>query len=711
MSESESALHRELIARPRDTTGGLNQAQAQAVRYLDGPCLVIAGAGSGKTRVITQKIAHLVSSGVSAKTIAAITFTNKAAQEMQTRVAPLLRKVAKEGGQPLVCTFHSLGVRIMRSDGAALGLKRNFSILDSDDASGIIMQSLGSTDRKAARVAMSQISLWKNAMIDPDTAAATAEDSNTHQIARVYRDYAATLNAYQALDFDDLISKPVELFSEHESVLSAWRERLRYMLVDEYQDTNACQYELLKLLAGPRAAFTAVGDDDQSIYGWRGATLANLQRLETEYPNLKVITLAQNYRSTQNILTTANALIAANPKLHEKNLFSELGRGDPVRVIACDSDDAEAETVVMRIQAMRFERNAKFSDFAVLYRGNHQARVLEKALRNESVPYEVSGGQSFFDRAEIRDLIAYMRLLANEDDDPALIRAMTTPKRGIGNTTLANLGSYAGERHTSMFEAMFETGFESRVGPRQLQAVREFGDFINRIQERATREPAGLVLDELITGIDYHHHLYSTNDDKIAAVRWQNVSDFVDWLKRRAADQDELGKPLTLVQLSQQIALISQLDGQEKNPDAVRLSTVHAAKGLEYPHVFIVGCEEGLLPFLDRKEVQAASEAETAASDSQGSDSSGADSSDAASARIEEERRLMYVAITRAQRSLHVTWCKARKRARNFIAPKPSRFIGEMQLQALPASTTTVTGKAARGRLGALKDLLNQENT
>jgi len=700
MSESESALHRELIARPRETAGGLNQAQAQAVHYLDGPCLVIAGAGSGKTRVITQKIAHLATSGVSAKTIAAITFTNKAAQEMQTRVAPLLRKLGKNEEKPLVCTFHSLGVRIMRRDGQALGLKRNFSILDSDDASGIIMQSLGSTDRKAARIAMSQISLWKNAMIDPDTAAATAQDSHEHQIARVYRDYVATLNAYQALDFDDLISMPVTLFAQNESVLSAWRERLRYLLVDEYQDTNACQYELLKLLAGPRAAFTAVGDDDQSIYGWRGATLENLQRLETDYPNLKVITLAQNYRSSQNILTTANSLIASNPKLHEKNLFSELGVGDPVRVMACDSDEAEAETVVMRIQAMRFERNAKFADFAVLYRGNHQARIFEKALRNESVPYEVSGGQSFFDRAEIRDLIAYLRLLANEDDDPALIRAMTTPKRGIGNTTLASLGSYAGERHVSMFEAMFETGFESRVGPRQLQSVRQFGDFINRIQERATREPAAPVLDDLVSGIDYHHHLYAANEEKIAAVRWQNVCDFIEWLRKRASNQDDAGKPITLVQLAQQIALLSQLDGQEKSPDAVRLSTIHAAKGLEYPHVFVVGCEEGLLPFLDRNQSEDSAEKPSENADSN-TDSS----------RIEEERRLMYVAITRAQRSLHVTWCKARKRARNFIAPKPSRFIGEMKLQAQPASTTTVTGSAARGRLGALKDLLNQENT
>lgn len=698
MSDTESALHRDLIPRARKTAGGLNAAQSDAVHYLDGPCLVIAGAGSGKTRVITQKIVHLVRSGLPAHAIAAITFTNKAAQEMAERLKPMLRGVAEGKSQPLVCTFHSLGVRMMREDGQALGLKRNFSILDADDATGILQQALGTTDRKVARTALNQVSLWKNAMVDPDTAAAQAETEQVHQVARAYRDYSATLQAYQAVDFDDLIGLPVKLLSEHESVCRAWRERLRYLLVDEYQDTNATQYELLKLLAGPRAALTAVGDDDQSIYGWRGATLANLQRLEQDYPQLRVIKLQQNYRSTQNILTAANSLIASNPKLHEKELFSELGGGDPLRVVSCDSDESEAESVVMRIQAMRFERNAKFSDFAVLYRGNHQARIFEKALRNERVPYELSGGQSFFERAEIRDLMAYLRLLANDEDDPALIRAMTTPKRGIGNATLTSLGTYAGQRHLSMFEAMFETGFESRVTSRQLAPLREFGEFINRIQYRAQREPAAPVLDDLVKAIDYRGYLFATHDDKVATVRWQNVSDFLDWIRQKS-QTDEAGKEPTLVQIVQQIALITQLDGKKEGHDAVRLSTIHAAKGLEYPHVFVVGCEEGLLPHRDRQ------------SDKPGSDASEVQSEADAqreATRIEEERRLMYVAVTRAQRTLHLTWCKVRKRARTIVHPQPSRFLKEMQLDARPVSTTTVTGQAARGRLGALKSLLNK---
>ena len=698
MTNAESALHRDLIPRERSTAGGLNQAQSEAVHYLDGPCLVIAGAGSGKTRVITQKIVHLVQSGMNPGAIAAITFTNKAAQEMAARLKPMLRKIGSGQAPPTVCTFHSLGVRMMREDGQSLGLKRNFSILDADDATGILQQALGATDRKVARMALSQVSLWKNAMIDPDTAAAESESELQHQVARAYREYSATLNAYQAVDFDDLIGLPVRLLQENESVCRAWRERLRYLLVDEYQDTNATQYELLKLLAGPRAALTAVGDDDQSIYGWRGATLENLQRLETDYPQLRVITLQQNYRSTQTILTAANSLIASNPKLHEKRLFSELGSGDPVRVISCDSDESEAESVVMRIQAMRFERNARYSDFAVLYRGNHQARVFEKALRNERIPYELSGGQSFFERAEIRDLMSYLRLLANDDDDPALIRAMTTPRRGIGNTTLTSLGSYAGERHMSMFEAMFESGFETRVAPRQLAAVREFGEFINRIQWRAQREPANSVLDDLVSAIDYRGYLFSAHEDKVATVRWQNVSDFLDWIRQRSA-ADEAGKEATLIQIVQQIALITQLDGKNENADAVRLSTIHAAKGLEYPHVFVVGCEEGLLPHRDRNATESSDASEPG-------DKEPADPGDAG--RIEEERRLMYVAVTRAQRSLHLTWCKSRKRARMIVNPQPSRFLKEMQLDARPVSTTTVTGEAARGKLGALKSLLNK---
>ena len=678
----------------------LNPAQREAIRYLDGPCLVIAGAGSGKTRVITQKIAHLIGSGFSPQAIGAITFTNKAAQEMAERLGKMVR--LPEGQRPLVSTFHSLGVQMLRRDGQSLGLKRNFSIVDADDAANILQQALGTTDRKVARAAQHRISLWKNALVEPDRAAAEAKDDVEHGVARAYRDYAATLAAYQSVDFDDLIRLPVQLLREHADVAQAWRERLRYLLVDEYQDTHACQYELLRLLVGPRAAFTAVGDDDQSIYGWRGATLENLNRLSIDYPNLKVVKLEQNYRSSVSILTAANRLIAHNPKLHEKKLWSEHGIGDPVQVVPCEHDEAEAESVVMRLQASRFERRSKFSDYAILYRGNHQARVFEQALRKEKVPYLLSGGQSFFERAEIRDLMAWLRLLVNDDDDPAFIRAVTTPKRGVGTTTLQALGTYAGTRHVSMFATLFETGIEQRIAPRQLEPLREFGNFVNRIGWRAAREPAAQVLDDLLKAIDYRSHLFATADDKVAAARWQNVSDFVDWLKKRADDDGS-----TLAQLAQAVSLLSQLDRRDSDADAVRLTTIHASKGLEFPHVFVVGCEEGLLPHHGGR--GAANDADQAdQADAAGAADAGAGARGADAARVEEERRLMYVAVTRAQRSLTLTWARERKRGREKYPQLPSRFLAEMQLDARPKAGATVSADAARARLAGLRELLGQ---
>jgi len=669
---------------PAASPPSLNPAQREAIRYLDGPCLVIAGAGSGKTRVITHKIAHLIDAGFKSSAIAAITFTNKAAREMAERLGQLVRLPDQE--KPLVSTFHSLGVQMLRRDCKRLGLKASFSILDSDDALAIIQQALASTDRKLLRAAQSRISLWKNALIEPDDAAAGAADEAEHQTARAYREYTATLAAYQAVDFDDLIRLPVRLLREHADAAQAWREKLRYLLVDEYQDTNACQYELLKLLTGPRAAFTAVGDDDQSIYGWRGATLENLGRLAQDFPSLKVIKLEQNYRSSVTILKAANQLIANNPKLHEKQLWSELGLGDPIAVLACDSDEQEAESIVMRLQAHKFERRTRFSDYAILYRGNHQSRIFEQALRKEKIPYVLSGGQSFFDRAEIRDLMAYLRLLANDDDDPAFIRAITTPKRGVGTATLTALGEYSGGRHLSMFAAMFEAGLETRLAARQLEPLRQFGEFINRIGWRAQREPAAQVLDELVQAIGYRAHLFETLDDKQAASRWQNVSDFLDWLRKRAAEDGS-----TLLQLAQNVAILSQLDRSDAEVDAVRLTTIHASKGLEYPHVYIAGCEEGLLPHHGGAGVD---------------DDGEIVDSDLQQARIEEERRLMYVAVTRAQRSLTLSWCKERRQAREARSQRPSRFIAEMQLEAAPSSARTVTQQAARQQLGRLRDLL-----
>jgi len=655
----------------------LNPPQREAIRYLDGPLLVLAGAGSGKTRVITQKIAYLIEEcGFDPRNIAAITFTNKAAKEMQERVGQLLKN--KPEGLT-ISTFHSLGVRILREEAKALGYKPRFSIFDANDCFAIIADLSGSVDKATIRRLQSLISNWKNALVSPDAALAAAESETEKLAAQVFASYAATLKAYQAVDFDDLIALPVELFEKHAPIVDKWQNRLRYLLVDEYQDTNACQYRLLRLLAGPRAAFTAVGDDDQAIYGWRGADVENLRGLPRDYPNLKLIKLEQNYRSTVRILKAANALISHNEKLFDKKLWSDLGHGDPISVSVCKDNEKEAEQVVMKLQAHRFEHRAKFSDYAILYRGNFQARALEQHLRDQRVPYLLSGGQSFFDKAEIKDIVSYLRLLANPDDDPAFIRAVTTPRRGVGGATLESLGTYAGERHLSLFAAVFEEGFAHRVQPRQLTPLLEFCEFINRVEYRASREPVEPVMNDLLAAIGYEGWLLDEDEKRVALTRWENVQELVKWLARKG---EEDGK--NLIELTQMIALINLLEKQEgeNRPDAVQLSTLHAAKGLEFKHVFLIGVEEGVLPHRE----------------SQSPD------------KIEEERRLMYVGITRAQRSLHISYSEKRKQGRELIPCEPSRFIDEMgraDLRFSGGKSDSAPDKAGgAARLAAMKAML-----
>ena len=622
----------------------LNPPQREAIKYLDGPLLVLAGAGSGKTRVITHKIAHLVETcGLSPANIAAITFTNKAAREMQDRVGKLL--VGQSASKLNVCTFHALGVKILRAESKLLGLKPQFSILDSSDTNSILSDLVKDADKARLRSLQWQISSWKNAMIGPDAAASHAEDELQQTAARVFHEYERALRAYQATDFDDLIRLPVDLFETQPEALERWQSKLRYLLVDEYQDTNRCQYRLLRLLAGARGAFTAVGDDDQSIYGWRGADIENLHNLQTDYPRLKVVKLEQNYRSSGRILKAANTLIANNPKVFEKKLWSEFGPGDPVSVTVARDAENEAELIAMKLQAHKFENRTAFGDYAILYRGNHQARLVEQQLRNLRIPYVISGGQSFFDRAEIKDITAYLRLIANGDDDPAFIRAITTPRRGIGATTLEALGRYSGQRQVSLFEAAFETGAEQHVPARQLEAVREFGNFINRLEYRVSREAAGDVLEDLVRGIGYEPYLFDTLEPHEAESRWSNVRDFVEWLKKKGEEESK-----TLLELTQTVALITLLDKGEEDVDAVQLATLHAAKGLEFKHVFLIGVEEGILPHREAAE----------------------------EGRIEEERRLMYVGITRAQRSLSITYCERRKSGKEVRGCEPSRFIEEM---------------------------------
>jgi len=697
-------------------SAGLNAAQRDAVRYLDGPCLVLAGAGSGKTRVITRKIAYLIEArGFEPRHIAALTFTNKAAAEMRERVGKLLEgktltAPGKEGrkvpvNQFTLCTFHALGVQILRREAEHVGLKPQFSIMDAGDCFALIQEQLASTDKNLIRRTQTAISLWKNRLVSPDEALAGASTGDEQQAALVYRNYVATLHAWQSVDFDDLIRLPTALFARDEAVRERWQNRLRYLLIDEYQDTNACQYELLKLLAGPRAAFTAVGDDDQAIYGWRGATLENLAQLQQDFPKLQVVKLEQNYRSTLRILNAANHVIAHNPNLFGKKLWSEHGLGDVITVTACNDEAHEAESVVFRLSAHRFERRAQFRDYAILYRSNFQARALEQALRRERIPYVLSGGQSFFERAEIRDLCAYLRLIANHDDDPAFIRAITTPRRGIGSMTLEALGTFAGRAKVSLFEAVYMGGIEATLSVRQIEPLRAFCDFIQHLAARAAKDAASAVLDELMEAMHYEAYLYDTFDERQAQAKWQNALEFLAWLRQRGTRPDEesingaatgydtadgladTGK--NLLDLIQTVALMSMLEGKDEDPDAVRLSTIHAAKGLEYPHVFLVGVEESILPHRGNVDADAPMAAED-------------------DARIEEERRLMYVAITRAQRSLHLNWCKKRKRARDTVECEASRFIAEMGLDDAPPPAADEAPMSPKERLATLKALLQK---
>ncbi|HTH77903.1 MAG TPA: UvrD-helicase domain-containing protein [Ramlibacter sp.] len=653
---------------------GLNLAQQEAVNYLHGPCLVLAGAGSGKTRVITHKIGRLITAGLEAKRIAAITFTNKAAAEMRERAKSLVGRAAKE---VLICTFHALGVRMLRQDGAALGLKPQFSILDSDDVTSILKDAGGTTDAATARHWQWAISLWKNMGLNAAQAEAQAQSDDERITARIMGRYEERLAAYQSVDFDDLIGLPLKLLQQHADVREKWQSQVGHVLVDEYQDTNATQYELLKLLVGDKGRFTAVGDDDQSIYGWRGATLDNLKKLPVDYPQLRVIKLEQNYRSTTSILNAANNVIGPNPKLYPKTLFSELGEGEPVRIVDCDNEAHEAERAVARIQSIRANGLGKdWKEFAMLYRANHQARVFEQALRKAQIPYKVSGGQSFFDRAEIKDLCAWLRLIVNNDDDPAFLRAVTSPKRGIGHQTLQGLGVFAGKYKLSLFEALFSSSLGSALPARAVGGLHEFGRYINDLEFRARHttgaEDARAFLMEWLKDIGYEKHLFESEDnDKLAAARWTNVLEFADWMAQRCGGHidDTAGVTIasekkTLMEVAQTVSLLSTISEREQDQNVVTLSTLHAAKGLEWPHVMLVGVNEGLLPFkLD--------------------DDNGAkgEANEGILQRLQEERRLMYVGITRAQRTLAVSWTRKRKKGRDMIAALPSRFIAEMQLE------------------------------
>ncbi len=637
----------------------LNPRQNEAVLYIDGPCLVLAGAGSGKTSVITRKIAYLIQKcDIPARHIAALTFTNKAAREMKERVGNLVQGSAAKG--LTVSTFHNLGLNIIRREYKSLGFKPGFSIFDAEDARSLLKELMmkdGDLDKDHLNLIQNQISNWKNDLITPARAlelvqSAANPQSAEQTIALVYQQYNQALRAYNAVDFDDLILIPVDLFQQHGEILARWQRKIRYLLVDEYQDTNSSQYLLVKLLVGDRATLTVVGDDDQSIYAWRGARPENLIQLKQDYPQLKVIKLEQNYRSTSRILRVANHLIANNPHEFDKALWSEMGLGDLIRVVRCSNEDAEAERVATEILTQRMRKQNQFRDYAVLYRGNHQARLLEMKLQQHQIPYKISGGSSFFSKTEIKDVMGYLRLLVNPDDDNAFLRVINTPRRHIGTSTLEALGGYASQREISLFTAIEEVGLGSHIAEKNLDRLLRFSYWLKQVSLNCASGDPVAAVREMVEDIDYVGWLHQNSpSSKAAEKRIDNVFYLIDSLQKSLNKTTDDEEP-RIEDAIAKLVLRDLLERQEEEDlsDQVQLMTLHASKGLEFPHVFMVGMEEDLLPH--RNSIDANN--------------------------IEEERRLTYVGITRAQRTLTMTLAGKRKQFGEYSETVPSRFLDEL---------------------------------
>lgn len=660
----------------------LNPRQQEAVNYISGPMLVLAGAGSGKTSVITRKIAYLIQQcGIRAQHIAAVTFTNKAAREMKARVASLLK--GAEGRGLTVSTFHNLGLNIIRKEHARLGYKPGFSIFDEGDVKALlsdIMQKEYAGDDGADEV-KNLIGSWKNDLILPEQAIANARNPKEQTAAVVYLHYQRTLKAYNAVDFDDLILLPVTLFQSHADILEKWRNKIRYLLVDEYQDTNASQYLLVKMLVQERAHFTVVGDDDQSIYAWRGARPENLMQLKEDFPSLQVVMLEQNYRSTSRILKCANQLISNNPHAFEKQLWSEMGHGDAIRVIRCRNEDAEAERVAMEILTQHLRTDKPYSDFAILYRGNYQAKLMELKLQHHQIPYRLSGGTSFFSRQEVKDLMSYFRLLVNTDDDNAFLRVINVPRREIGSTTLEKLGNYATERKISMYAACDEMGLGEHLDSRYSDRLGRFKRYMDKLRQQCAQNDPIAALRSMVMDIDYESWVrQNSSSDKAADYKMSNVWFLIDALKN-TLEKDEEGE-MTIEEAIGKLVLRDMLERQqeeEEGADGVQMMTLHASKGLEFPSVFIMGMEEEILPH--RSSIEADS--------------------------IEEERRLAYVGITRARQNLAMTFAAKRKQYGEIIDCMPSRFLDELPPEDLEwegQEDAPVEVKAARGN-SALADI------
>ncbi|WOT04888.1 DNA helicase Rep [Shewanella youngdeokensis] len=668
----------------------LNPGQNEAVHYVSGPCLVLAGAGSGKTRVIINKIAYLVEKcGYKARNIAAVTFTNKAAREMKERVSQSMGR--KEARGLWISTFHTLGLEIIKREHKVVGLKPGFSLFDDQDTLALLKElSLDELeeDKDLLRLLATTISNWKGDLVIPEQARKIARDEQQQMFALLYQRYAQHMKAYNALDFDDLILMPTLLLRHNEEVRTRWQTRFQYMLVDEYQDTNTSQYEMVKLLVGERARFTVVGDDDQSIYSWRGAKPQNLVLLGKDFPKLKLIKLEQNYRSSQRILRAANILIANNPHIYDKTLFSELAYGEPIRVLLAANEEQEAERVVAEMIRHKFVGRTQYGDYAILYRGNHQSRLLERALMTNRIPYKLSGGTSFFGRAEIKDIMAYLRLVVNPDDDNAFLRIVNLPKRGLGPATLERLGNFANKKHISMFAAIFEADLHHELPPAAMASLYKFGRFVVEMGDSAERGDPVDAVKQLIRNINYEDYLYENSTSaKAAEMRMKNISELYRWVTEML-EGDELDDGMTLPEVVARLTLRDMMErnSEDEGGDQVQLMTLHASKGLEFPYVFMVGAEERILPHQSSIDED----------------------------NVDEERRLAYVGITRAQKELWFVICRERRQFGETIRCEPSRFLMELPQDDLiwenrkPVQSVEQRQQSGKANIANLRDMFKK---
>jgi DNA helicase-2/ATP-dependent DNA helicase PcrA len=659
--------------------GGLNPAQREAVLHHEGPMLVLAGAGSGKTRVLTTRIARLVGEhGVDPANILAVTFTNKAAAEMKARIERFL------GVPPTgmwVGTFHAIGARFVRGAAALVGRTASFTIYDEDDALGVvkrIMERKGISPKEyAPKAILSAISDAKNALVDEREYERLALDPFSRTVASIYNDLEDALRLANAVTFDDLLVLPVRIFERHPERLADYQRRFRHILVDEYQDTNRAQYRLVTLLGGQHANVMVVGDDDQSIYGWRGADIRNILDFEKDFPAARVVRLEENYRSTPNILQLANIAISANTERRGKTLRATRPEGEAVTVVGAADERDEADYVAEEIAARRAHSGRlMLRDFAILYRTNAQSRAMEEAMRKRNLPYRLIGAVRFYDRREIRDLMAYLKLIANPNDDEAFRRAVAVPRRGLGDTTVATLAEIARADRTPMLAAAARPDLLSGMRPAARTALAEFATLIGTFRERARDAAVDELLRELVDAIRYVDHLRAEGPE--GAERVDNVRELIAGAAETVADEGGEVGLTPLDHFLQRATLVAGIDGLDPNADAVVMMTMHNAKGLEFPIVFVTGLEDGLFPLARAYDDPAL---------------------------LEEERRLFYVGITRAETKLFLTHAEQRRRNGELLPSRPSSFLASLPKGLLESRLTPRARSSGRAFLaGALGD-------